>query len=75
MTAEIAALKTEREDAAARAEVGSELLTVAGERRVLELDLARAEGALGALTRSSDPEVIDPVDSTHLASWKQLSRC
>ncbi|MFD9784476.1 ATP-binding protein [[Kitasatospora] papulosa] len=67
LTAEIAALTTEREEAAARAEVGSELLTVAGERRVLELDLARAEGALGALTRSSDPEVIDPVDSTHLA--------
>ncbi|MFI9382094.1 hypothetical protein [Kutzneria sp. NPDC052558] len=67
LTAEIATLTTERDEAAARVEVGSALLSAASERRVLELDLARAEGALGALTRSSDPATVDPVDPVHLA--------
>ncbi|WP_414943813.1 ATP-binding protein [Amycolatopsis sp. cmx-11-32] len=67
LTAEIAALTTERDEAAARVEAGSGLLSAASARRVLELDLARAEGALGALTRSSDPKTVDPVDPVRLA--------
>lgn len=67
LTAEIAALTEARDGAAARVDVGSELLSAASERRALELDLARAEGALGALTRSSDPATVDPVDPVQLA--------
>ncbi|GAA2731574.1 ATP-binding protein [Actinocorallia aurantiaca] len=67
LTGKIAELTRERGELAARVEVGGELLTAASERRTLELDLARAEGALGALTRSSDPRTVDPVDPVQLA--------
>jgi len=67
LTAKIGALTKERDMAAARVEVGSELLSAVSERRALELNLARAEGALGALTRSSNPAMVDPVDPVQLA--------
>lgn len=67
LTGDIAELTRERGEVAARVEVEGDLLTAASERRALELDLARAEGALGALTRSSDPTTVDPVDPVQLA--------
>lgn len=67
LAAEIAELTKQRDAAVALAEVSGELLAVAGERRALELDLARAEGAWTALTQSSDPAVIDPVDPVRYA--------
>jgi hypothetical protein len=50
--------------AVAEADAGGALVIAADERRRLDLDLARAEGALAALTRSSDPVAADPVDPT-----------
>ncbi|MFC0439629.1 ATP-binding protein [Kutzneria buriramensis] len=67
LTTEIAELTRQRDAAAARAEAGGELLAAASDRRTLELDLARAEGALAALTQSSNPRAVDPVDSVELA--------
>jgi hypothetical protein len=67
LTAEIAELTRQRDAAASHADVEDELLAAAGERRALELDLARAEGALSALTQSSDPAAVDPVDPVQYA--------
>jgi uncharacterized protein YlxW (UPF0749 family) len=67
LTAEIAELTSQRDAAAADLQAGDDLLTAAGARHGLELDLARAEGALTALTRSSDPTTVDPVDPVQLA--------
>jgi hypothetical protein len=58
---QIAIRATERDAAVAAAEAGEALLAAAGERRQLDLDLARAEGAVSALTLSEEP-VADPVN-------------
>lgn len=62
LVAKIEELRAQRDQAAAKAEAGAAFLTEVDHRRNLELDLARAEGALEALTDSSDPKSSDPVD-------------
>jgi hypothetical protein len=51
-----------RDDATAQAEASHRLLTAVETRRALELKLAHAEGALAALTQTSDPATIDTID-------------
>ncbi|WP_030489549.1 ATP-binding protein [Micromonospora chokoriensis] len=60
-------LATQRDTAAAEAEASRGRLRAAESRRTLEIELARAEGALDALTQSSDPTLIDPVDPVRAA--------
>ncbi|SCF19238.1 ATP-binding protein [Micromonospora saelicesensis] len=64
---QIRELASQRDIAAAEAEASRGLLRAAESRRTLEIELARAEGALDALTQSSDPTVIDPVDPVRAA--------
>lgn len=63
---EIAAKKEGLASAEAQGVAAMRQVTVAGERRTLELDLARAEGALGALSGASGSFVDDSVDTTAL---------
>ncbi|WP_370942390.1 hypothetical protein AB5J62_25125 [Amycolatopsis sp. cg5] len=67
LAAEIEKLARQRDEAAAKAGVGGDLLGAASARRVLELELARAEGGLMALAQSSDPKSVDPVDPARAA--------
>lgn len=67
LVAQIDKLRGQRDDAAAKAEAGAALLTELDEHRNLELALARAEGALDALTASSDPKSSDPIDPVQAA--------
>ncbi|RLP93471.1 ATP-binding protein [Micromonospora sp. CV4] len=60
-------LTSRRDTAATEAESSRRMLTAAEGRRALELELAHAEGALAALTQSSDPSAIDPVDPVRAA--------
>ncbi|MCO5995744.1 ATP-binding protein [Actinoallomurus rhizosphaericola] len=64
LVAEINELTAQRDEAAAKAEAGGDLLSATNARRALELQLARAEGALAALTQTRDPKTVDPVDPT-----------
>lgn len=59
---QITAKKDQLATAEKQSTVGKEQLAAAEERRKLELDLARAEGALIAFKGSSDPEMVDPAD-------------
>ncbi|MFD8493326.1 hypothetical protein [Amycolatopsis sp. NPDC059657] len=67
LVAELGELTRQRDEAAAKAEAGGDMLAAAGVRRALELELARAEGGLTALTQSSDPKTVDPVDPARAA--------
>lgn len=67
----VAALQTqvtqkiaERDQAEADGNHTEDLLTAASERHTLELDLARAQGALGALTEPIDPSQAHPINPT-----------
>ncbi|SCG80892.1 ATP-binding protein [Micromonospora rifamycinica] len=60
-------LSSRRDSAATEAEANRSMLTAAQSRRALELDLARAQGALAALTQSGDPAAIDSVDPVRAA--------
>jgi hypothetical protein len=51
-----------RDTAAAAADASADILVAADERRLLDLELARAEGALSALTQAGDPGGADPID-------------
>ncbi|RDI25372.1 ATP-binding protein [Lentzea flaviverrucosa] len=64
---EIAKLTGHRNEAVSRLDTGDELLAAAKNRRALELELARAEGALAALTQPADPARVDPTDPVQLA--------
>lgn len=64
---EIVELTGQRNDAVARVITGDDLLAAAKDRRALELDLARAEGALAALTQPADPTRVNPTDPLQLA--------
>jgi hypothetical protein len=67
LLAEINELTRRRDEEARKAGAGGDLFSATDTRRVLELELARAEGAVMALTQSSDPKTIDPVDPVHAA--------
>ncbi len=67
LTTQINELTRQRDEATAKAEAGGDLLTVVDTRRTLELELARAEGALSALTQSSDPKTVHLVDPVRAA--------
>jgi hypothetical protein len=67
LVSKVEELRVERDQAAAKAEAGAAFLTEVDQRRILELDLARAEGALEALTDSSNPKSSDPVDPVQAA--------
>ncbi|WUH97762.1 ATP-binding protein [Spirillospora sp. NBC_00431] len=60
-------LTAQRDEAAAKAGGVGDLLTVIDARRTLELELARAEGAIAALAQSSDANTVDPVDPVRAA--------
>lgn len=62
LIAQITARTAARDQAVDRAETGGNSIAAADRRRLLELDLARAEGALAALTESATPTAVDPVD-------------
>ncbi|MEZ0384250.1 hypothetical protein [Mycobacterium sp. pW045] len=62
--AQIAAKKDELTSAEALSVAGTQQISAAGERRALELDLARAEGALTVFSGSSGSLVDDPVNAT-----------
>lgn len=67
LVAQISELTAQRDEAAAKAGGVGDLLTVIDARRTLELELARAEGALAALAQSSDTNTVDPVDPVRAA--------
>jgi len=67
LSAQFKELTEQRDQAAALAEAQREVLTATDTRRSLELELARAEGALMALTESGDPKSVDPVDPVRAA--------
>lgn len=63
-----------RDAAAAVADASADMVAAAGERRLLDLELARAEGALSALTQAGDPVAADPVDPTVAAVLEAAER-
>lgn len=64
MNMQITAKEDQLGTAEAQSTTGKGQLAAAEERRKLELELARAQGALGAFTGSTDPKVADSVDPT-----------
>lgn len=70
LNAEIATKKEQLVSAEAQGVAAIRQVTAAEERRALELDLARAEGALGALSGASGPLFDDSVDTT---AWEVLT--
>lgn len=67
LNTQIAAKKEQLAAAETRSAIGTKQLAAAEDRHQLELELARAEGALAALKGSSDPELLDPADSAVVA--------
>lgn len=67
LSTHIAAKKDQLADAETLSATGRKQLAAAEERRQLELDLARAEGALAALRGSTDPELIASADPAVIA--------
>lgn len=67
LNAQITAKKDQLAAAEKESTTGKEQLAAAEERRKLELELARAEGALAAFEGSSDPTLIDPADPVVVA--------
>lgn len=64
---QITAKRDQLASAEALSAAGMEQISAAEERRTLELDLARAEGALAVFNESSGSLVDDPVDATATA--------
>lgn len=67
LNSQITAKKDQLAAAETQSTTGKEQLAAAEKRRRLELELARAEGALAAFKGSSDPDVIDPADPVIVA--------
>jgi hypothetical protein len=67
LAAKIDELVVQRDQAAVKAKAGAVSFTEIDQRRNLELELARAEGALEALTDSGDPKNADPIDPVQAA--------
>lgn len=67
LNTQITAKKDQLAAAETQSTSGREQVPAAEERRRLELELARAEGALAAFKGSSDPELIDPADPVVVA--------
>lgn len=62
LSTQVTAKKDQLAAAEAQSASGKEHLVAAERRRKLELELARAEGALAAFKGSSNPELTDPAD-------------
>lgn len=73
LNAEIATKKEQLVSAEAQGFAAMRQVTAAEERRALELDLARAEGALGALSGASGSLFDDSVDTTALEALTAAS--
>lgn len=67
LSAQIEKVGADRDQALKVAESAGQTIAISDRRRNLELDLARAEGALAALTKSSDPQVGSPVEPERAA--------
>ncbi|RLV55972.1 hypothetical protein D9V41_08730 [Aeromicrobium phragmitis] len=67
LNSQITAKKDQLAAAETQSTSGKEQLAAAEDRRRMELELARAEGALAAFKGSSDPEFLDPADPAVVA--------
>lgn len=74
LTTQITAKKDQLETAEKQSAAGKEKLAAAEERRRLELQLAKAQGALEAYKGSSDPEIVDPGDPVTVAVLEAASK-